>query len=57
MDDLLETLVLQAEVLELRADGEVGFSRAETTSLCHGSVPRDPTFTQYTTAINTNGIV
>lgn len=33
MDDLLETLVLQAEVLELRADGEVSFSRADTTSL------------------------
>ena len=40
MDDLLETLVLQAEVLELRADGEVIFARAETTYfLVHISVP------------------
>lgn len=46
MDDLLETLVLQAEVLELRADGEVSISGAETTSLCHGSAPKDPTSTQ-----------
>lgn len=33
MDDLLETLVLQAEVLELRADGEVTFPSAEFVSL------------------------